>query len=83
MCEVRFVAAGDHHGGAVAGADIGQRQDDIALAAAEHAVGVVVSPAQCAAKTARMNRVVAAGAAHRRIINRAQNRISLQPPQEV
>src|SRR5262245_16946490 len=40
------MAAGDDHGRAVAGANIGQRDDDVALPAAEDTVGVQIATTQ-------------------------------------
>ena len=40
MAEVRLVASGHHHGGAVAGADIRQGEEDVDLPAVEAAVPV-------------------------------------------
>ena len=65
MREVGLVAAGDDHGRAVAFPNIGQREDDVALPAAKHAMVVVVGPTQRALEAARVNRVVTASAAHR------------------
>jgi len=60
MGEVGLVAAGNDHGRPIARPHVGQRQDEVDLPAAEHAVVVVVCPAQRALVAARMHRVVPA-----------------------
>ena len=42
MGEVRLVASGDHHGGSIPGADVGQQDEHVDLSASELAVVVSV-----------------------------------------
>jgi hypothetical protein len=57
--EVGFVAARDHHGGAVAWANVGQGQNDVTLPTAEDAILIIIRPTQRSLKAAGMDRVVA------------------------
>src|SRR6185312_6496509 len=59
------MAAGDDHRRAVAGADVRQSQDDVALAAAEDAVLIQIASPEGAPVAAGVDRVVPAGASNR------------------
>ena len=58
--KIRFMAAGDNHRRAVSRPDVGQRQNDVALSAAEQAVLEAVCPAQSPAIAAGMDGVMPA-----------------------
>jgi hypothetical protein len=59
------VAARDHHGRAIARADIRQRHNDVALATAKDAMVVVIGSAQRASIAAGVYWMMAAAAPHR------------------